>query len=92
MTDKVPFAFPSEIGMRLGQLVINLTVGFHYSVQKGQLQTLSWGEIWRNRGLAIVELCVKLQGHAICIIVVIKSLFFFVFKKGSVTLNRPRVP
>lgn len=26
--------------MRLGQIVINLTVGFHYSVQKGQVQTL----------------------------------------------------
>lgn len=73
-------------------MVINLTVGFHYNVQKGQLQTLYWAEIWRNRGLAIVELSVKLQGHAICITVVIKSLFFLVFKKGSVKLNRPPVP
>lgn len=85
-------AFPIEIGMRLGQMFINLTVGFPCSVQMGQLQTFSWEKIWRKRGLAIVELCVKFQGRAICIIVVKKSIFFFVFKKGSVKSNRPQVP
>jgi len=41
VTDKVPFAFLIENGMRLGQTVINPTVGFHYSIQS-QLQTLYW--------------------------------------------------
>lgn len=37
--------------------------------------------------MAVVELCVKLFGMS----VVLKSLFFFAFKKGSIKLNSPQV-